>query len=99
MPAGRGDSFIIDICDILDVFYLVAAELKVAPDDIEEDVAHRVAYMRIGVGCNPADIHFDLGIRRNAANQAVGLFILGYELLFLSGEGVKNFHYVSSPVY
>ena len=57
---GAVDNLIVDIGDVLHVLHLIAAKLEVAPDDIEDDVAHGVADVGVVVGGNAADVHLDL---------------------------------------
>ena len=59
-PTGPIYNLIVDIGNVLYIFYLIALELEVTPDDVKDDIAHGVTDMGVIVGCDPADIHLDL---------------------------------------
>ena len=82
---GPGNNFIIDIGNILHAFDIVAPVFQVTPYDIEDDVAHSVAHVRIVIRGNAADVH-----RHHVA--------IRHEFLFFTGERVKYLHLNSSSV-
>jgi hypothetical protein len=47
------------------MFHLISFEFQIAPDDIENDIAHSVTDMADIVGGNAADIHPDLIAQRH----------------------------------
>ena len=76
---SAGYDFVINVSEVLHVFYFVATKFKVASDSVEDDIAHGMAEMAGGIGGYPADIHFHY-------------IVLGSEILFSPGEGVIYLH-------
>jgi len=59
MNPSASDYLVIYIGEVLHVLYPTATKLKVAPDDIEEDIAHSVANVAFAVGGDPANIYLN----------------------------------------
>jgi hypothetical protein len=56
---GPLDDPVINVCEVLDVLDVVAAELEVATYDVEDDIAHGVAHVAHLIGSYAADVHPD----------------------------------------
>ncbi len=57
---GLVDYLVVDIGEVLHALHFIAAELQIAADGIEVDVAHGVADVRLGLRRDAADVHLDL---------------------------------------
>ena len=77
---GLVNHLVVDIGEILHELHLIAAVFKVAAQQVEHDERARVADVEIVVHGRAAGIHFDLA--RGDRDK----------LLFLTGQGVEQFH-------
>ena len=77
------DDLVVHVGEILHVVYLVPKVLKVAPQNVEDHVAHGVSQMAWSIGCDAAHVY---------------LYLIpgGNELLLLSGQRVIQPHRASS---
>ena len=82
---GAVDHLVVNVREVFDKLDLVAAELEVAPEDVEYDRPHGMADVGLGVGREAADVH---------PNHAVE----GGEFLNSAREGAVELHWTDSRV-
>ncbi len=80
---GAVDDLVIHIGKVHDMVDLVAAEFKVAPDDVEDQRRHGVPDMGVVINGHTADVHF-----YNARLERLEVFLF-------TGEGVVKADHIS----